>query len=276
MGCSCRGTPSRLRSLPAWIGVALWLAGCGNGASGGSEHAEDASSGDTATSDAGPDAKRGDAPEGPGESAGCVDYPGAVFCDDFEKPGSFSANWSDDTGNPATVVSSATAYSPTHVASLVSLGPSATTSHSLPTILTSQRLRIAFSVRVMDAPRAYVVLADITLAASVRSVGMNIGLQLDDGELTVQLLNDMMPPPGSDAGAEVPLMALATGEWVRVELDCNVSTTGSVKVLVNGAPSTTLPYSPGESFNGDYYGNLGLLATDSASVQFDDVVVWQD
>jgi hypothetical protein len=139
------------------VKTTIWLAGCGllamvlaapsgvagcGGPSGGSGGGASGGSNAASTS-----AGTGTA----GSGTGCSAYPGAVFCDDFENASTFDANWPLITGTPPMVTTSPTAYSPTHVASAIASGsfPS-NMGHPLPPILKSQRLRIAFSFRVLD------------------------------------------------------------------------------------------------------------------------------
>jgi hypothetical protein len=217
---------------------------------------------------------------GPGGSSGCSAYPGAAFCDDFETAGALAQNWPNPTGNAPVVVTSPTAYSPTHVASLVDATANSNMFHSFPTILASQKLRLAFSARVIDAPRGVTLLANPSfdsVGTMQEDLGLQVTVSLEAGQLTVELLNNSGITEPADGGPELSVAPFLIGTWMRVELDFDVSDTGSVKVLVNGALAATLPYVPATTgYTGSYEGSVMLSATDSASVEYDDVVIWQD
>jgi hypothetical protein len=260
--------------------MAAVVASCGSAAS--TAAAKDGGGGDDAgvvRDGGGADGAMGipDADGGSPGASGCAAYPGAVFCDDFETAGSFAANWPATTGVAPVVTTSPTAYSPTHVASAIGgASDHSLMQHALPAILATQTLRIAFSLRVEQLPSAYALVADVSVSAS-GDLGMNVLLSVEQGELTVELLNDASQFPGPDAGpTTVPLATVTNGSWVRVELDVDVSDQGSVKALVDGSMKAELPYVPGQSgFTGTYQGDLQLEAGESTSIDFDDAVIWQ-
>jgi hypothetical protein len=251
-------------SRPGSLSAVAWVASCGAM---------------LLTSGCGSAGGAGSGGAGSGGSTGCSAYPGAAFCDDFETAGTFAQNWPNPTGTLPLVVASPTAYSPAHVASLVSTTTNSNMFHSLPTILASQKLRIAFSVRVVDAPRGYALLANPSLdsTGTMEDLGLQVTVALDAGQLAVELLNNSGLTEPADGGPDLPVAPFPVGTWMRVELDVDVSDAGSVKVLVNGALKATLPYVPAETgYTGSYEGDLMLSATTSTSVEYDDIVVWQD
>jgi hypothetical protein len=213
---------------------------------------------------------------GPSGSTGCAAYPGALFCDDFETAGTFATNWPTTTGVAPVVATSPTAYSPTHVASAIGdASDHSVMQHILPALLPNQTVRVAFSFRLVEDPGDFALVSNVALSAN-DDVGLQVSTSVEQGQLTVELLNDASQFPSADAGPEsLSLMALAKGEWVRVELDFDLSDPGGVKVLVNGAMAANMPYVPGQMVTGTYQGDLQLEAGESIQVDFDDVVIWQ-
>jgi hypothetical protein len=263
----------------------MWLTGCGlaamalaalsggAGCSGSNAGANGGASTGTNAGSTGPGAGTG------GSGTGCSAYPGAVFCDDFETASTFDTNWPLMTGTPPTVTMSPTAYSPTHVASALASadgGLPSNMGHPLPMLLRTQRLRVAFSFRVLAGLPAATNVATVSLHGT-DSNGFDANVDIEQGKLQVELLNDASPSPPPDAGSPwIKVADVSPNEWVRLELDVDVSDQGSVRALVNGAPIATLIYSPAQAgYSGTYQGDLLLTAT-AAAIDYDDVVLWMD
>lgn len=242
---------------------------------------------------------------GSGASTGCAAYPGAGFCDDFEREtdASFAANWpaTPYATNPQfvvpAVIESPTAYSPTHVlhtdAELVVDAGSAGQRFSeigrgLPTVLATQRVSVGFSVRVVSfvaAEGGYESgpSPDFQISFNaVRGAGPSCLVQFQGQDATHYWINACGVL--RDGGYPTASVAFTPGTWQRFVVSASFGPTdagtGTVTVTADGAVVLSVPMGEGAATATEYGGSLtlgsfGYDQTPSMVLDIDDVVIEQ-
>jgi len=234
-----------------------------------------------------------------GISIGCAQYPGAIFCDDFENetPAVFGSNWGGTPYAPADphllepiVITSDSAYSPNHmmhteaeyVASEGSDGERLSEIvHGLPTLLLTQSVHVGFSFRIVaagnDGAGSDGAGADLAVDFFTRNPGIV-------ASCNVSIQNNALSGCVQHEGPR--LIAMPIGVWRRVQIDADLmpagSAAGTVTIAIDGQAVETGSF---DSMPGSDNTWTGLLALGGAAfdpdiaprtvIDLDDIVVEQ-
>jgi hypothetical protein len=220
-------------------------------------------------------------------TVGCLAYPRAQFCDDFENFTATSNQWGLGYGEAPKVVQTSDALSGSYVLratdSLTDAGlRQSQFVHQLPRLLSTQSIVAGFSLRINSftgTPR----LAAGILLQPMRSSGGGVGVQLqtkDAANLKVLLYGSSL---GSLAIANVEVdVPFTVGKWIRFRAEANFVQSssngqrvdGTATAYINDVAVATKQFNNVYSYADETYTGAMALTVGgligSTSVDFDD------